>query len=208
MIKYQPVLRPPTTIAWLVMPLIATLLLGCNSLAVGTGAGAAVAKAAAEERGIVGAVTDLTISTTIAKLWLEHDADLIARVDATVTEGRVLLTGIVPDPKQRVEAVRLVWRAKGVKEVINEIEVSNASGITYYARDAWITTQLVSNLSLDRKVQYINYSIETVNRTVYVMGIAQNKAELERVANHARQVRYVRRVINHARLKTDPSRKK
>ena len=39
------------------------------------------------------------------------------------------------------------------------------------------------------------------------MGIAQDSAELERVTNHARQVRYVRRVVNHARLKNDPRRK-
>lgn len=192
----------------MVMILAALPLTGCNSIAVGTGAGAAVASAAAEERGITGVVADLTISTTINKLWLEHDSNLIAQLDATVKEGRVLLTGIVPTQKKRVDAVRLVWRARGVKLVINEIQVSNAGGIATYARDSWITTQLVSRLSLDLHIKNINYSIETVNSTVYVMGIAQDEAERERVANHARQVRYVRRVVNHARLKNDPIRKK
>lgn len=189
-------------VAFLAVPLAA-----CNSIAVGTGAGAVVVKAAAEERGIGDAVTDLTIAATVSKLWLEHDADLITSLDATITEGRVLLTGIVPTQQKRVEAVRLVWRARGVKTVINEIEVSNAGGVTNYARDSWITTQLVSRLSLDRQVRYINYTVETVNRTVYVMGIGQDKAELERVVNHARQVRYVRRVVNHARLKNSPAKK-
>lgn len=192
----------------IIAALLAASLGGCNSVAVGTGAGAAVAKAAAEERGLAAAVTDLTIATTINKLWLEHDADLITRLDATVTEGRVLLTGIVPTQQHRVQAVRLAWRARGVKSMINEIEVTNSGGLSGYARDTWITTQLVSRLSLDRRVQYINYTIETVNRTVYVMGIAQNEAELKRVTNHARQVRYVRRVVNHVRLKIDPMRKK
>lgn len=194
--------RLPSIGPLMTMVLAALPLLGCNSIAVGTGAGAAVASAAAEERGISGVVADLTISTTIGKLWLEHDADLIAQLDATVKEGRVLLTGIVPTQKKRVDAVRLVWRARGVKSVINEIEVSNAGGIATYARDSWITTQLVSRLSLDLHIKNINYSIETVNSTVYVMGIAQNEAERERVANHARQVGYVRRVVNHARLKS------
>lgn len=199
--------RPPGIGSLIIVILAALPLLGCNSIAVGTGAGAAVASAAAEERGLSGVVTDLTISATISKLWLEHDADLITELDATVKEGRVLLTGIVRTQKKRVEAVRLVWRARGVKSVINEIEVSNVGGITTYARDSWITTQLVSRLSLDLHIKNINYSIETVNSTVYVMGIAQNKAELERVTNHARQVRYVRRVVNHARIKIAPKEK-
>jgi len=166
-----------------------------------------VAKAAAEERKMGDTVTDLTIAATIGKLWLEHDADLITSLDATITEGRVLLTGVVPTQQKRLDAVRLAWRAQGVKTVINEIEVSNAGGIANFARDSWITTQLVSLLSLDRQVRYINYTIETVNRTVYIMGIAQDEAEWDRIANHARQVRYVRRVVNYARLKNDPARK-
>ena len=199
--------RRPCMGLLMAMIISATPLAGCSTVAVGTSAGAVVAGAAAEERGITGVVGDLTISTTITKLWLEHGADLITRLDATVKEGRVLLTGIVPTQQKRMAAVRLVWRARGVKSVINEIEVSSAGGIATYARDSWITTQLVSRLSLDLRVKSINYSIETVNSTVYVMGIAQNQAERERVANHARQVRYVRRVVNHARLKNHRARK-
>ena len=186
---------------------MAAPLAGCTGLAVGTSAGAAVAGAAAEERGITGVVSDLAIGTTITKLWFEHDPALVAQLDATVTEGRVLLTGIVRDQIMRVDAVRLVWRARGVVSVINEIEVSNAGGIATLARDSWITTQLVGRLSLDLNIKNINYTIETVNSTVYVMGIAQNEEERDRVINHARQVRYVRRVVNHAVLKRDPKRK-
>ena len=53
----------------------------------------------------------------------------------------------------------------------------------------------------------INYTIETVNRIVYLMGIAQDQAEIDRVTTHARQVRYVRRVVSHVQLKNDPHRK-
>ena len=33
------------------------------------------------------------------------------------------------------------------------------------------------------------------------MGIAQSQAELDRIRNHARQIRYVRRIISHVRIK-------
>ena len=180
-------------------------LSGCASLYVG--AGATVVTAAAEERGLGSAATDLAIAANIHALWLKYDADLVAFLDTTVSEGRVLLTGTAPNQQARIEAVRLTWRTPGVEEVQNEIEVKDAGGIASYARDTWITTQLVTKLTFDQDIQSINYSVETANSVVYLMGIAQNQTEIERVRNHARNLRYVRRVVSHIRLKDDPRRK-
>jgi osmotically-inducible protein OsmY len=186
------------------LPLLAALG-GCAGLAVS--AGATVATAAAEERGVKGAANDLAIAAAVTALWVKNAPGLVADLDVTVSEGRVLLTGTVANPKRRLEAVRLAWRASGVKTVLNEIEVRGSEGISGYARDGWITAQLVSRLSFDRSVHYINYTIETVNRIVYLMGIAQDQAEIDRITSHARQVRYVRQVVSHVRLKNDPRRK-
>lgn len=183
---------------------LAGVLGGCTSLAVG--AGATVAAAAAEERGLAGAANDLAIETAITALWIKEDSSLVTDLDIAISEGRVLLTGAVATPARRLTAVRLAWRVSGVKSVINKIEVRSPDGLGSYARDAWITARLISRLAFDRDVSYINYTVETVNRTIYLMGIAQDQAELDRVLGHARQVRYVRRVSNHVRLKTDPRR--
>ena len=42
---------------------------------------------------------------------------------------------------------------------------------------------------------------------VYLMGIAVSEEEVERVRNHARQIKYVRRVVNYVIMKTDSRRK-
>jgi len=170
-------------------------LSGCVGAAVG--AGASVATAASEERGLNNAARDLAIRTRINALWLEHSD----------TEGRVLLTGSVPTQKLRLDAVRLAWQAAGVKEVINEIQVTTSGGISGFARDSWISAKLKTRLTLDNQVVSINYSIDTVGGTVYLMGIAQNAAELERVRNHARQIKYVRRIVSHVIMKNEPRRK-
>ena len=193
--------RRATLLVLMVAPL-AGALGGCVSFAVG--AGATVATAAAEERGVSGAASDLGTTANITALWIKYDSSLVSDLDVTVIEGRALLTGTVPTAARRLEAVRLTWRAAGVRTVINEIQVSRSEGMSGLARDSWITTQLVSRLSFDRKVDYINYSIETVNRVVYVMGIAQDQAEIDRVTDHARDLPYVRRVVSHVRLKNDP----
>ncbi|MDP6843234.1 MAG: BON domain-containing protein, partial [Rhodospirillales bacterium] len=102
------------------------------------------------------------------------------------------------------QAVALSWKADGVKEVINEIQLSKSSTVANYAKDTWITTQLTTKLTLDEDVLSINYAIETVNGTVYLIGIAQDKKELGRVIAHAGNVQYVRNVVNHVRIKDPP----
>ena len=182
--------------------ILTTALGGCTGLAVG--AGATMVTAAAEERGVTRAASDLAITTNVTALWIKYDPELVTDLDITVSEGRALLTGTVETQSRRLEAVRLTWRTPGVKTVINEIQVRKSGGITGYARDSWITTQLVSRLSFDRNVDYINYTVETVNRTVYVMGIAQDQNEINRITTHARYVRYVRGIVSHIRLKDEP----
>ena len=195
MIRTRPSPHPATRF----VPLIALLLGGCVGVAVGVGATAGVA--AYQERGIEGAAIDLNLEAQIVKLWLQQDDTLVLKLGVEAYESRILLTGVVEEPEMRDDAVRLAWTVIGVKEVINEIQVTSDSGIVDLARDSWITTQLKSKLTLDNKVLAINYAIETVNGIVYLIGIAQNQAELDRVIAHSRTISYVRRVISHVRVK-------
>ena len=184
--------------------LCATLGLGgCTEVVIG--GGATVAAASLDERGVGGVASDTAILANINALWIDFNADIPIHVDATVSEGRVLLTGTAPTQQMRLDAVRIAWRSPGVNAVINEIQVNKDDGLDSYARDAWITAQLVGRLTVDNRVKSYNYSIETVNHVVYLMGIAQDKDELERVRNHARQVRYVRRIVSYVRLKGQPA---
>ena len=188
----------PHPSTWFV-PVIALLLGGCVGVAVGAGATAGVA--AYQERGIEAAAIDLNLEAQIIKLWLQQDDMLTLKLGVEAYEGRILLTGVVEDPQMQADAVRLAWKVIGVKEVINEIQVTSDSGVIDLARDSWITTQLKSKLTLDNKVLAINYAIETVNGIVYLIGIAQNQGELDRVIAHSRTISYVRRVISHVRMK-------
>jgi osmotically-inducible protein OsmY len=182
----------------------ASLTLGaCAPVAIGAGVTAGVA--ASQERGLKGAAADTEIRLQINRLWLEESTSLYRKVNLQVQEGRVLLTGRVPEPEARVTAVRLAWLAKGVVEVINEIEVSDRSSLLDAARDEWIAAELRTRLLADAAIASINYSIETVNGAVYLIGVAQDQAELDRALAHARNIAYVRRVLNYMRLKTGPA---
>ncbi len=177
-------------------------LQGCTGAAFGTAA--AVGVTAAQERTVGDAVDDAVIHASINHELFQKDLKLFGAVSIDVVEGRVLLTGSVPQPGNRVEAVRHAWQADGVKEVINEIQVTDKAGLLNYARDTWISTQVKAKLLFDREIGAINYNVETVNGVVYMIGIARDQAELERAANHARTIRHVRKVVSHVRLKGAP----
>ncbi len=192
--------------AWMLLPLAAGGLAACSAEGMVVGGAATAGVAAAQERGLSGAVSDTEIRLEINHLWLQHDEEMYRKVGLQVQEGRVLLTGSVPTPEMRLDAVRLAWQANGVKEVINEISVGDGS-LTGFARDTWISTQLKGKLLLDKEVSAINYSIETVEGVIYLMGVAQNAEELERVTAHARNIAYVRRVVSYVQMKDDPARR-
>lgn len=179
---------------------------GCTKQGAALGGAAAVGVVIAQERSVSDAVSDAVIRATINELLIRNNFKLFRDVEIEVVEGRVLLAGNVRGPRDRVEAVRLSWRAAGVKEVINEIEVrAKGGGIGNYARDSWISTQFLAKLLLDKDIRALNYNVDTVNGVVYLIGIAQSPAELVRATNHARAIPYVRKVVSHVRLKDAPA---
>lgn len=179
---------------------------GCAPVGVAVGAAAGVGTAAVQERGIAAAAGDARIKAEISHLLFQKDHTLFGQVTADVQEGRVLLTGAVPTPEARVDAVRLAWQAEGVREVLNELQIADNSSVIDYGRDVVIANTLRSKLLLDREVRNVNFTVEVVNSVVYLMGIARDQIEMDRVLGHARNVEHVRRVVNYIVLRDDPRR--
>lgn len=189
----------PGLAAALVAALGAAGLAGCAGAVVG--AGAAVGVAAFEERGIDGKARDLRTGVQIGEQWFLFDHTLPAKLGAEVYEGRALLTGAVTDPQLQADAVRLAWKAEGVQDVINEIQVVANTDLIDTAKDSWITAQLTSKITFDKQIMAVNYVVETVNGIVYLIGIAQNQAELDRVIAYGRAIPNVTRIVSHVRIK-------
>jgi osmotically-inducible protein OsmY len=179
-------------------------LQGCVGLAVG---GAATAGSAAlQERGIRGAVSDNAIALEINHYWFQSSEKLFASVQTQIYEGRVLVSGAMTDADKRAEAIRLAWKAKGVREVINEIELTDEGGLKAYAKDTWSAGELRSRLLFARNVNSANYSVEVVNGTVYLLGVFTDAAEHDRVLGIARSQSNIRRVVSHVIARDDPRR--
>ena len=177
------------------------LFSGCAPAVIGVGT-AAVA-ASSTEKGLSTSVADGLIFTKIQDNFLQTDASLPTVVDVTVNDGAVLLTGKVETPEEKVLATKLTWEVRGVREVVNEIQVIDKSSIKDIAKDLAASAQLRGKLIADNSVSSLNFSIDVVNGTVYMSGVAADAEEMNRVVNHARELRFAQQVVNYITLRTD-----
>lgn len=193
----------PGSTALVILALVcgAPALAACSPEMMAVGAGATVGSAAAQDRGVEGAARDTWIRAEINQRLLAHSGNLFLDVHLQVQNGRVLLSGTVPGPRARVEAVRIAWLSDGVREVINEIELSDDDSFAGFARDRWIETRLRAKLLGDKDVSSLNISIESVNQSVYLIGVTHSQDEKARVVGHAKTVPYVRRVVSYLAVK-------
>ena len=182
-------------------------LSSCTPVGIAIGGAAAAGVVIAEERSVADAVEDGEIKISIVDALLKESESLFVDVSTTVIEGRVLVTGEVPDAKDRERVAELIWPIDGVLDVINELQVDDQNTFTNATEDSWITAKLKSRILRDTSIKHINYSIDTVNRVVYLFGIGQDASEIERVYLHARDISGVRKIISHVITKDSPKRK-
>ena len=187
----------------LILSLMAVFLLsGCAPAVVGGAAAGGVA--VAQEGGLKRALSDTKTQIAINDLWFQHNVEMFRKLDMTIDNGRVLLTGVVQDPEHRLEAVRLAWQAKGVKQVMNEITVSDPRSFREYSKDKWIATRLRAGIIGNGDVKSINYSIDVIRGVVYLMGTAQSHEELELVTEKAGSISGVQRVVSYVQMRMQP----
>lgn len=177
---------------------------GCAGALVvgGLSAAAGGGYAAAQERGVGGAVDDFTIKTDIEKALIKADSRLQAGVTTTVYNGRVLLTGQVASQDMKATAEQIAAKTHDVRALYDELEVTPAGSIWDDTKDAWITARVRSEMVLDSDVRSVNYTIDTANGSVYLIGSARSQGELDRATRIARYVPGVRRVVSYVELRS------
>jgi len=186
---------------FIVISFIAFGLSGCANAVIGLGT-AAVA-ASSSEKGLSTSVADAQIFAKLKNRFVKTSASLLTRVDVTVNDGAVLMTGKVPTHDEKALATKLVWEVRGVREVINELQISTKSDIKDIAKDLAASASLRTKLITDKRVSSLNFDIDVVNGIVYLSGIASNAAEKNVVVAHAREVNFTQQVVDYIVIQTD-----
>jgi osmotically-inducible protein OsmY len=179
---------------------------GCPAAIVaGLGAAGGAGYAANQERGTGGTVDDLTIKTNIQSAWLQTNPLMQRDLNVNVYEGRTLLTGMAPNPEFKAQAKEIASRVQGVRAVYDEIEVAPPESTWDSAKDSWISTRVRTELTFNSNIRSVNYTVETVNKSVYLIGSARDQEELDIATTAARTTPDVKRVVSYVEIRPGSS---
>ena len=128
-------------------------------------------------------------------------------VQSEVIDGRIFLSGKVDEPEEKIKITKMAWETKGVRSVKNAITIKGQTSFKSTAKDILITSQLRSALIFNKKTQARNYTLETINKNIYIFGIAMNAEEKE-VINEANKIYDVKEIFPSIYLATELSRNK
>jgi len=157
----------------------------------------------------VGMQIDDTImqKSLVAKLTLRDKRHFLS-VQIEILDGRIFLTGKVDEPEEKIKITKMAWETKGVRSVKNAITIKGKSNFKSTAKDILITSQLRAALIFNQIVNSGNYTIETINKKVYIFGIAKNDEEKKEVIEEAKKIYDVEKVIPTIYLVSELSRNK
>ena len=185
-------------------------LITCLSGCAGTllGGAAVVGLASVQERSIKDAAIDMKLGLQLQKkLFTLSKEKLFGSVDVIIIEQRVMMIGNVESQKLRDLAAQAAWEiSPKIKDVLNEITIGEKSTIISEAKDARISLSLSGLLIGDSDISDINFNHSVSEQVIFLIGIAQDDEELNKVINHARTVKGVKKVISHIILKSSKKR--
>jgi osmotically-inducible protein OsmY len=142
-----------------------------------------------------------------ARLALTEKKYLLT-VQSEVLDGRIFLSGKVDEPEEKIKITKMAWETNGVRSVKNAITIKGQSNFKSTAKDVLITSQLRTALIFNKKTKARNYTLETVNKNIYIFGIAMDEEEKKEVMNEANKIYDVKEVVPSIYLASELSRSK
>ena len=136
------------------------------------------------------------------------DKKYFISIQSEVLDGRIFLSGKVDEPEEKIKITKMAWETKGARSVKNAIIIKGQSNFKSTAKDILITSQLRTALIFNKNTKARNYTLETVNKNIYIFGIAMNEEEKKEVINEANKIYDVNEVIPSIYLATELSRTK
>ena len=190
----MPIMKNLTLIS---LTLLATTLSGCAITSAGVKKG--------DERNVARSINDVSAERVIQARFARAENVNLKGVDVEVAEGIVVLTGNVQVQDDLMEAERIAWSAPGINQVGNEIFVKDKQSYSQNFSDGILEKSVRARLTADKYVKGRNINVETHDGIVYLLGVARNTAELERIAQIASETKGTKEVISYVTVAGIPS---
>jgi len=188
------------------LTILLLILVGCTGNNIGTfGKGVSIGF----DPRTVGMQIDDTLmqKNLVARLTLTEKKYFLS-IQVEVLDGRIFLTGRVDEPEEKIKITKLAWETKGVRSVKNAITIKGQSNFKSTAKDILITSQLRTALIFNKLIKSGNYTLETINKNIYIFGIAMDDKEKKEVIEEANKIYDVEKVIPTIYLVSELSRNK
>ncbi len=136
------------------------------------------------------------------------DKKYFLSIQSEVRDGNIFLSGKVDEPEEKIKITKMAWETNGVRSVKNAITIKGQTNFKSTAKDILITSQLRSALIFNKKTKARNYTLETINKNIYIFGIAMDRDEKQEVINEANKIYDVEKIFPSIYLATELSRTK
>ena len=153
-------------------------------------------------------IDDTIMQKNLSARMALADKKYFISIQSKVLDGRIFLSGKVDEPEEKIKITKMAWETKGVRSVKNAITIKGQSNFKNTAKDILITSQLRTALIFNKKTKARNYTLETVNKNIYIFGIAMDKEEKKEVIDEANKIYDVKKVIPSIYLAEELSRNK
>tara|TARA_B100000767_G_scaffold141879_1_gene134077 strand:+ start:3880 stop:4458 length:579 start_codon:yes stop_codon:yes gene_type:complete len=153
-------------------------------------------------------IDDTIMQKNLSARLVLADKKYFLSIQSEVIDGRIFLSGKVDKAEEKIKITKMSWETKGVRSVKNAITIKGQSNFRKTAKDILITSQLRSALIFNKKTKSRNYTLETINKNIYIFGIAMDNEEKKEVINEANKIYDVEEVYPSIYLATELSRNK
>ena len=153
-------------------------------------------------------IDDTIMQKNLSARLALSDKKYFLSIQSDVIDGRIFLSGKVEEPEEKIKITKMAWETKGVRAVKNAISIKGQSNFKSTAKDVLITSQLRTALIFNKKTKARNYTLETINKNIYIFGIAMNEEEKKEVINEASKIYDVKEIFPSIYLATELSRNK
>ena len=140
-------------------------------------------------------VDDNVIEKKFLFKMAQVDEKYLIKISANSLDGRFILKGNVDTVEEKIKMTKLAWETDGVRSVENIIKVDDQSSWKDKATDLLISSQFKVAIIANKAIKSNNFSFTTINKNLYIFGIARDEEERKSVINEAKKVQYVKEVI-------------
>ena len=154
--------------------------------------------------------TDAWLITNVKTALLFHRNVNATKIEVSAKDGIITLRGEIASIPQKDAATEYAWDVQGVKDVKNEMTVSNndsksdkttlgekVDALHESIDDASVTALVKTMLLYHRSTSALNTTVNTKDGVVYLGGRAKNGAEEDLATELVSDVHGVRRVVNN-----------